>query len=84
MVNSKKGSQLSLFRDSDVRRSFISRFSINPRRELIRQLRMENLFGVRNIINVTGYCGMSHISANRHFINKHKPFVKEGRKYYYD
>lgn len=79
----KKGRQLSLFNDDQVRRSWISRFTCNPKRDLIHRLRFENLFGIPMIIG-TDPQSLSGISANRHFKNKHNPFVKEGRKYYYD
>lgn len=79
----KKGKQLVLFNDQQVRRSFISRFVCNPKRDLIKRMQFENLFGVRIVLREE-QVAISSISANRHFINKHKPFVKEGRKYYYD
>jgi len=80
----KKGSQLSLFNDAQVRRSFISRFTMNPKKDLIKLLRMENLHGKRLVISVTSNRAISHISANLHFENRHKPFVKIGRRYFYN
>lgn len=79
----KPGSQLSLFTDKHIRRSFIHRFTRNPKKELIKQLRFENLFGIR-VVLMADTQSISGISCNRHFINKHKPYVKEGRKFYYD
>lgn len=85
MRSSKKGAQLSMFNDRQVKRSFLCRMAFNPKKDIIIQLRMENLFGLRTVIDVEShYAGMSHFSANRHFLNKHNPFIKEGKKYYYD
>jgi hypothetical protein len=78
-----KGRQLSLFTDKQVRRSFIHRFTCNPKKDLIARLRLENLFGIRAVL-MEDTQSISAISCNRHFVNKHKPYVKEGRKFYYD
>lgn len=90
----KKYSQLSLFKDSDVQRSFLCRFSKAPNKRLISRFRMENLHGLKfTLLNELSICAfntscmqlMQTYSLELHFNNrKNRNITKRKGKYFYN
>lgn len=88
----RQGSQLCLFTDKHVRRSFLCMVSRRPTRELLKKYRTENLHGIKVALEVESFAALTSsiaygfrvASLELHFNNKHKQPIKRKGKYYYE
>lgn len=78
----KTGRQLSLFTEKDVRRSFLCRFSLNPKKQQVQKFRIENLHGV-SVIPLDEN-SISAVSFQLHLRNRQSDFIKKKGRYFYN
>lgn len=80
-----KSRQLSMFSDKQVRRSFLYRFTRNPKKEFIKKVRLQNLHGIPYHPDYSRSVSYPLISFDIHFKNRHSDKItKIKNRYFYD